>query len=255
MNKPSYIRLRPEIEAPYLDDPIDIALFPAVPATPHGLHTATFNRSKTIYTEDGGGDVFSMGYTRSIDAEGNEQYTTYNLDVETEKEKDLNRPSDAWGRYSIEYMPTHLTAAKAIDPRYRTETASIVGYNHWLDDKNMYIIQEKRRDNNLIVSAFEHNLFDASANRELGVATVPIKDQQSFYVTAITGDDQHIYVGTSSGLLIFKKGSGEKIDKVEAIANIDRQYEPYISEKSNQESNPIKVYFSFFQYSYNSNKQ
>lgn len=213
--KASDFRLRSELEPPLLGEPIDISIFPDAPKSPHGFTTSTVSRSSSRFGDNEGGDVYNFEYTRIIDVEGNEQYKIVKIDVAVERAKDRGQAVSAWDQYNIQRMSTRVSAIASPAHRSRTWKTATVTRNQLIDGKKAYVIKEKRQNNNLIVTVFEHDLFNAQANRKLGTATVPIIDQQTFFVTALSSDDNHIYVGTSGGLLIFKKGSGDIIEKVE----------------------------------------
>lgn len=233
IGKPPSFRLRPELEPPGPDVLLDLPAFPPAPESSRGLQTATIRRSAQRVNAAEGGDVFRAGWTRTIDAEGNEQYTVYNVDAAAEKEKEKIHSSPAWDRYIIERMSTRVTAITPPEQRYRTGQKAAVTRNHLIDGKKIYIVKEGRQEDNLKVTVFEHDLRDAHDNRQLGTAVVPVADQRTFYVTALTSDDNHLYVGTAGGLLVFKKGGGDVVEKV-ATMPVSAEYEPSYLGFSNQ---------------------
>ncbi len=229
--EPSGVRLRSELEPPHLGKPVDISMFPDIPKSPHGLHTTSISRSSSRFDENEGGEISSFNYTRIIDAEGNEQYKIVELDVGKEKKKDREQSDSAWNQYTIERMATRVSAITLSTDRFQRWKTATGKNNHLIDGKKIYIIKEGKQDKNLVVTAFEHDMFDVQESRKLGTAIVPIINQRAFFVTAMTSDDKHLYVGTSGGLLIFKKGSGDIIKKVEYYST---QYKPISSGSQNQ---------------------
>jgi len=64
---PYYIRLRPELEAPRLNDgPIDISSFSPVKLPTGGLNTTTNSKTKEIYKDEFSGSSFAKGYALSM---------------------------------------------------------------------------------------------------------------------------------------------------------------------------------------------
>ncbi len=236
--RPHYIRLRPELEAPRLNDPpIDVSSFSPIQLPTKGLNTTTSSRTRDVVKNGFSGSSFAKGYTRVIDAEGNETYTIMDMDIQREKTK----KKGAWQQYSTRRMPVRLVATQQMDIRGNPLQERILQKNYWIDHDKVYILQQSRSNDALLITAFEQSLQNNQNNRCLGEVSVPlghIKEYFPYYVSAMTTGPEALYVGTAGGLIVFPKKGGKIFQNTSQFSSLHRRYEPYYPDKKENTSPP-----------------
>ena len=234
---PYYIRVRPEIEAPRLDDqPLDLSGIEPVQLPTRGKNTTVVSRSSETLDANGtGGRTFHKGYTRIVDAEGNETYTIYNMDAQEEKKKETG----PWSEYTIRTIPLKVAPIRDVEIRGALQGSGALQRTCLLDEDTAFIVFPEREGDDLVVTAYQHNLLDNPLIHELGKVHVPlnhIKDYFPYFVTDMAVGPDHLYIATAGGLIVLPKDQGKKIQDIRRHRPRYEPYEPYyISEKDKRQ--------------------
>ncbi len=225
----SFWHLRPELEAPRPDGPIDMSGFNVLtfPRAHQGIMRGTGTKSKTFETFKNG--IASSGVAHQsvgkweFDAEGNELYTFTSVGAEQERVK----YDSVWDEYDIQKMDTRLRLGYSRPPALQEGGKTFRPSKTYLVDGNtVYYLHNNHKEGSFVITAFAQDLFKTYESKFMGKIELPAGGDAPGYVTSLAIGPRALYAGTPYGLAVFSKPGATDID-AETTARIIWDVERY----------------------------
>ncbi|MEW5895827.1 MAG: hypothetical protein AB1650_08775 [Candidatus Omnitrophota bacterium] len=197
---PFNVRLRPEIEAPRLEGPIDKARLKKVPFPESGTITNSISNTSEVVRENSAGVKLARVIIQKLDAEGHETFTFQDIDANEEKNKSIGT---LWEEYESRQMRIMALLPRDADT-FRPSGRLFASPQVTIEGDRMFVLYEKQGPEGLAIEAGEYNLLDGM-RFSLGLSPVVKIDHGETFITSMAIGPDAVYAGTQKGLIIFPR--------------------------------------------------